>query len=145
MSVRKNDRQESTMEFLYHMKKVHREMIAFLMRCPKRWDKFLTENTAHVITMALIHVKAANSIYPTNQRERYDRREEFVKALSNLQSAITLLDVLFDFANSSENLTDFKVDEERIDRIMEYFKKEIRLIKGVMYKDTQRYKNLPDK
>lgn len=144
MSVRKNDRQESTMEFLYHMKNLHREMLSLLMKCPKRWDKFLTEPTAHTISSALIHVKSANSIYPTNQRERKDRREQFVKALADLQAAISLLDNLFDYANSSENTTDFKVKPLKVDRVMEGFNKEIRLIKGVMHKDTQRFKNLPD-
>jgi len=141
MSVIKNKRNESGMQFLDNMKKLHAFTIAFCMKCPKRWDRFLTEDIAKLTNSALIHLKSGNSIYPTNQYERQLRKVEFTKALGDLQALITLIDNLFDYCNSSE--TDFKIKISKIENWMLMIDEEIGLVKGMIKKDSLRYKNLP--
>ena len=141
MSVIKNKRNESSMQFLDNMKKLHAFTIAFCMKCPKRWDRFLTEDIAKLTNSALIHLKSGNSVYPTNQYERQLRKVEFTKALGDLQALITLIDNLFDYCNSSE--TDFKIKISKIENWMLMIDEEIGLVKGMIKKDSLRYKNLP--
>lgn len=142
MSVRKNDRKQSELEFIFNMNKLYHEIITLLMKCPKRWDKILVDPVAMAFTRAVYHIKAGNSIFPTIQIEREERRLHFVQALANLQAAITLLDALFTYANSSHNESNHTFKLETIDRIMQSMNLEIRLLKGVMTKDTRRFSTL---
>lgn len=142
MSVRKNDRKQSELEFIYNLNKLYHELITLLMKCPKRWDKLLVEPVSTALTKTVYHIKAGNSIYPTVQVEREQRRLHFVQGLANLQAAITLLDALFTYANSSDNESGHTFKPETIDRIMQSMNLEIRLIKGVMTKDTRRFATL---
>lgn len=142
MSVIKNNRKESTMQFLDNMKKLHSFTISFCMKCPKRWDRFLTEDIAHLATLALVAVKKGNSIFPTNQHERQLRKDEFTKAIGNLQAMVTLVDNLFDYCQNNNN-NDFQIKYSKIENWMLEIDEELRLLLGLMKRDTERYKNLP--
>lgn len=142
MSVRKNERKQSELEFIQNMNNLYHEIIVLLMKCPKRWDELLVKPVSMAFTRALYHTKVGNSIYPTVQIEREERRLHFVQALANLQAAITLLDGLFTFANSSQNDSGHTFKPETIDRIMQSMNLEIKLLKGVMTKDTRRFSSL---
>jgi len=140
MSVIKSKRLESTMEFLDTMKKIHKEVISLCMRCPKRWDRFLTGDIAHLANMAMIRTKRGNSIYPTTQEEVQLRRNEFINATADLRGLISMLGNLFDYAVDSG---EYGIKSSRMESIMLLIETEINLLRGLMRKDAARYKTLP--
>ena len=101
MSVIKNKRNESTMQFLDTMKQLHITAISFCMKCPKRWDKFLTQDIAHLSNSAITHLKRGNTVYPTTKYEYQIRKSEFTAALGDLQALITIIDNVYDYCMSS--------------------------------------------
>lgn len=144
MSVLKNNRDESNMQFLDNMKLLHYFTINYCIEMPKRWDRFLTEDICKLATRALVGVKLANSTYPTNQDERQIRKNAFNDAYGSLEAMVTLVDNLYDYCENSGN-TDFKLNLNKVEKWIDAISIEMKLIKGVMKKDNERFKKLPDK
>ena len=144
MSVLKNERKESGMQFLDNMKILHYFTLEFCMSMPKRWGSFLTEDICKLATKALVKVKKANSVFPTNQEERQIRKNLFNDAYGDLESMVTLVDNLYDFCENSGNVN-FKLNLKKVEKWIQAISIEMKLIKGVMKKDSERFKNLPDK
>ena len=78
--------------------------------------------------------KCANSIYPLNQHEVQIRRDYLLRANAELYNLVSQIEV----ANEL-----FGIDGDSVKFWMDIVEREIRLVKGTMKKDRERYKNLP--
>jgi tryptophan 2,3-dioxygenase len=76
----------------------------------------------------------ANSIYPLNAHEAQMRRDYLLRANAELNSLISQIEVAHELFGLEHNVMKFWMD------IVE---REIRLVKGTLKKDRERYKNLP--
>lgn len=149
MSVNKNERKESTAQFLDDMNELYRYTVAICMKCPKRWERFLTGKISDEITSALVSVKLGNNIFPQNLHEYQTRKDHFTEAIGRLKSLSTMIDVLFEYSkgdNESPPVT-FKTIETWANMVNH----EIKLLTGLKESDKKRFgkflndKNNPDK
>lgn len=134
MSVIKSKRAESEMEFVYNARELE---IFTLRKCssfPKSFLFLKTESIAKLAVGIHSHVKQANSIYPLNQHEVQKRRDHFIDANAKLNDLAGSLEVAQELFGINANV--MKIWSALID-------KEIRLVKAVMKKDRERYKELP--
>ena len=80
------------------------------------------------------YVKCANSVYPLNQHEAQIRRDYLLRANAQLNSLVSQLEVAAEL---------FGIEPDTMQYWMQIVEKEIRLVKAVMKKDRERYKDLP--
>lgn len=133
MSVIKSQRSESEVEFLYTARQLQIYTIRKCTGFPKRYTFYVSQPIAACATRIHENVKCANSIYPTNAHEVQIRRDYFIKANAELYNLVSLIEV----ANEL-----FGIESDKIKHWMELAEKEIRLVKGAMKRDSDRYKNL---
>lgn len=134
MSVLKNKRKESNLEFLHTARELQ---IYSLRRCtgfPKRFTFTINNVIADLATQVHMKVKHANSIYPTNQHEAQLRRDNLIDAKALLQDLVAEIEVAAEM---------FGVDGNILNDWMALIWKENELIKGLMKSDKERYKTLP--
>ena len=79
-------------------------------------------------------MKCANSIYPLNQHEAQMRRDYLLRANAELNSLVSQIEV----ANEL-----FGIEANKMKFWMDIVEKEIRLVKGTLKKDRERYRDLP--
>lgn len=134
MSVIKSKRAESEMEFIYNARELE---IFTLRKCgsfPKSFLFLKTESIAKLAVSIHSHVKQANSIYPLNQEEVQKRRNHLIDANAELNDLVGALEVAHEL---------FGINMSVMKSWNELIEKEIRLVKAVMKKDRERYKDLP--
>ena len=134
MSVPKGKRSESEMEFIHTARQLQ---IYTLQKCvgfPKRYTFYVSQPIANAATRIHECVKMANSVYPLNQHEAQIRRDYLTRANAELYSLISQLEVAKEL---------FGIEAHTMAFWMEIVEKEIRLVKAVMKKDRERYKDLP--
>lgn len=134
MSVIKSNRAESEMEFIHTARQLQIHTIQKCVNFPKRYTFYVSQPIAECATRIHEYVKCANSIYPVNQHEVQMRRDYLLRANAELYSLISQIVV----ANEL-----FGIEADKMKYWMEIVEKEIRLVKGTMKKDRERYKNLP--
>lgn len=134
MSVIKSNRAESEMEFIHTARQLQIHTIQKCVNFPKRYTFYVSQPIAECATRIHEYVKCANSIYPVNQHEVQMRRDYLLRANAELYSLISQIEV----ANEL-----FGIEADKMKYWMEIVEKEIRLVKGTMKKDRERYKNLP--
>ena len=134
MSVIKSKRNESDMEFLHTARQLQIYTIQKCVGFPKRYTFYVSQPIANCATRIHEYVKCANSIYPTNQHEVQIRRDYLLQANAELNSLVSQIEV----ANEL-----FGIEAEKIKFWMDIVEQEIRLVKGAMKKDRERYKDLP--
>ena len=134
MSVVKSQRGIADMEFLNTARQLE---IFSLRKCknsiPKGYTFFLAQPIALSAKAVYSYVKKGNSIYPTNQHEVQLRRDFFLNAYAELQDLISQIEVAKEICNLN---SDVMQEWSRL------IFTEITLVKGVLEKDKQRYKNL---
>lgn len=134
MSVIKSKRDESEMEFIYTARQLHIHTIQKCANFPKRYTFYVSQPMAACATRIHEYVKCANSIYPLNQHEAQIRRDYLLRANAELYNLVSQIEV----ANEL-----FGIDGDSVKFWMDIVEREIRLVKGTMKKDRERYKNLP--
>lgn len=134
MSVIKSKRGESEMEFVYTARQLEIHTIRKCVHFPKRYTFFISQPLANSATRIHQYVKKANSVYPTNQHEAQIRRDFLIRANAELQSMVSEIEVAYEL---------FGMDLKEMRFWMDMVEREIRLVKAVMKKDRERYKNLP--
>ena len=134
MSVIKSKRGTSEMEFLYNARELEIYTIRRCTNFPKRYTFYLGQKIAEIATHIYNCVECANSIYPRNQHEAQLRRDFLITANAELRSLVSQIDVAGQM---------FGIESAKMDHWMDLIDKEIRLVKGLMKKDNERYKNLP--
>lgn len=93
MSVVRQKRGDSQLQFLDTARDLEIFSLKNCIKFPKRYTFLFTNEIAHLAISILNNVKAANSIFPTNEHEVEMRRDYFTKANCNLQCLITQLGV----------------------------------------------------
>lgn len=134
LSVVKSKRSESEIEFIHTARELQIHTIRKCTSFPKRYTFYVSQPLAACATRIHEYVKCANSIYPTNQHEAQIRRDYMLRAnaeLNNLVSQIEVADELFG------------IEANKMKFWMEIVEREMRLVKGAMKKDKERYKDLP--
>lgn len=134
MSVIKSQRSESELEFLHTARQLQIYTIKKCVGMPKRYTFYVSQPIANCATRIHECVKCANSIYPLNQHEVQIRRDYLLEANAELNNLISQLEVASEL---------FGIDPDTMKFWMEIVDKEIRLVKAVLKKDRERYKNLP--
>ncbi len=133
MSVIKSKRGESDMEFIHNARQLRIHTIQKCAHFPKRYTFYIGQPMVNTVTEIHNNVKMANSIYPMNQHEAQLRRDYLLKANALVQSLISQIEVAQEIIG---------IDLNAIKFWMEYVDKEERLIKSVIKKDKERYKDL---
>ena len=134
LSVIKSKRSESEMEFIHTARQLQ---IYTLQKCvgfPKRYTFVLANPIADSATRIHQNVKMANSIYPLNQHEVQMRRDYLLRANAELYSMVSQIEVAAEI---------FGIEPDKLKYWMDIIEKEIRLVKAVLKKDRERYKDLP--
>ena len=134
MSVIKSKRAESEMEFIHNARQLQIYTIQKCVGFPKRYTFYISQPLSNCATRIHEYVKCANSIYPLNQHEAQMRRDYLLRANAELNSLVSQIEV----ANEL-----FGIESNKMKFWMDIVEKEIRLIKGTMKKDRERYRDLP--
>lgn len=134
MSVIKSKRKPSEMDFLYNARQLQIHSIKKCVNFPKRYTFYVNQPIANCATRIHEYVKLANSIYPVNQHEVQLRRDYFLKANAELYNLVSQIEVANEIFGS---------DIGSLQYWMDMIDDEIRLVKAVMKKDRERYKDLP--
>ena len=135
MSVIKSQRNESEMEFVNNARKLQIHTIKKCVNFPKRYTFYVSQPIANCATRIYEDVKCANSLYPTNQHEVQMRRDYLLRANSELNSLVSQIEVAQEL---------FGIDGDAMKFWMDIIEFEIRLVKGTLKKDRERYKDLPE-
>lgn len=133
MSVVKSKRREADMEFLHTARRLQIYSIQKCVNFPKRYTFYVSQPIANSTTRIHEYVKCANSIYPLNQHEVQLRRDYFLRANAELNSLVSQIEVAQEL---------FGIEPQIMRYWMEIVEKEIRLVKAMMKKDRERYKDL---
>ena len=133
MTVVRSKRGESEMEFVHTARELQIYTIQKCVSFPKRYTFYVSQPIANSATHIHQLVKMANSVYPTNAHEVQLRRDYLLRANAELNSLVSQIEV----ANELFGL------EPRVMKFwMDIVEREIRLVKGTMKKDRERYKNV---
>lgn len=133
MSVVKSERTQSTMEFLDNAHKLYIYTVQQCVNFPKRYTFYVSTEIAKTAGDILVSLKSGNSIYPRNAHEVQVRRDWFMKAYTQIQSLISLI-------NAAHEM--FGISGKTMQRWMEMISIETNLIKGVLEADKKRFKHL---
>lgn len=133
MSVVKSRRGESDMAFIYTARELQLYSIRKCVNFPKRYTFYVSQPIADTATRIHRLVKMANSVYPTNAHEVQIRRDYLIRANAELNSLISQIEVAHEL---------FGLEMKSVYHWMEIVDREIRLVKGTMKKDQERYRNL---
>ena len=134
MSVIKSKRAESEMEFIHNARQLQIYTIQKCVGFPKRYTFYISQPLSNCATRIHEYVKCANSIYPLNQHEAQMMRDYLLRANAELNSLVSQIEV----ANEL-----FGIESNKMKFWMDIVEKEIRLVKGTMKKDRERYRDLP--
>ena len=104
------------------------------MNFPKRYTFYVSQPIAACAVRIYEDVKRANSVFPKNQHEAQIRRDYLIHAYAELQSLVSQIEA----ANEL-----FGLEPDAMKFWMDIVDTEIRLVRGVMEKDRERYKDLP--
>lgn len=134
MSVVRSKRGESEVEFLHTARELEMYSIRKCVNFPKRFTFYLSQPIASIATRIYENVKKANSIYPTNHHEAQMRRDYLLTANAELFNLVSQVEVAHEMFGLEPNVMAYW---------SEIIEKEVRLVKALMKKDKERYKNLP--
>lgn len=134
MSVIRSQRSGSEIEFLHTARELQIYSIKKCANFPKRYTFYVSQPIANSATRIHEYVKMANSVYPLNSHEAQIRRDYFIRANAELNSLVSQIEVAQELFGLEPNVIKFWMD---------IVGKEIRLVKAIMKKDRERYKNLP--
>ena len=133
MSVVKSERSTSEMEFLHTARELEIYTIRRCVNIPKRYTFYLGQKIAEISTHIYNCVVCANSIFPQNQHEAQIRRDYLIHAVSELHALVAQIEIASEIIG---------LDADKMHAWMDRVNREIRLVKGLMKKDKERYRDL---
>lgn len=152
MSVLKSKRSESDVDFLDTARRLEEYTLEQCLKLPKRLTFFLSTEVMKWGSAVYNEVKAANSIYATNQHEAQLRRDHFTEANNALQILDGKVGLLYRvLMENPENFGSRPEDQSRGKKRLEnaartwaeLINKEAELISKIKKADRKRYKDLP--
>ena len=123
------------MQFLETGRNLYRAAMVLVTKLPKRYTFYIGRSIYDAAREGFRHVKAANSIYPTNKHEAQRRRDHLTEANASFDFLLSELDIARGMGDVDTshvvNIVDLVIDEQRI-------------ISKLKSSDASRFKNLPD-
>ena len=133
MSVLKSKRGESSAQFLDTARESEIYTLRQCVKFPKRYTFFITNHIVSLAVETYSHVKAANSIFVTNEIELQLRRNHLIEANCNLQCLISQLDI-------TKELFAQEIDSKVWIKWCELIHTEAKLISALKRSDVNRFK-----
>ena len=133
MSVIKNNRNVSTMEFMANARKLQTFTMRKAANFPKKYRFFISLKIADLAKDIYLNVQRGNSIYPTNAHEVQKRKDYF----NDAKAAAFCLASQLEIANEL-----FSVDKNDLKEWSRMISFEIQLIKAILDSDKARYKKI---
>ncbi len=144
MSVLKSKRGESEIAFLDVARKLEVYTLEQCLRLPKRLTFFLSTEIMRWASEVYNNVKAANSIYVTNQHEAQIRRDYFNEANCALQILAGKVGLLYDMLSKNpEQFGGRRRLESSIKTWTALINEEAALVSKIKKADRTRYKDIP--
>ena len=131
MSVLKNKRTESQLEFFHTATKIQSELTRFVMNekiVPKRWRPVFTFPMVDKAIRLIDCITAANTIYPKNLHELELRRDYQTRAIITVEQILQLLQFM---------LSTLPIDPDKFQPITELLVKEAALLRGWRKSDNK--------
>ena len=133
LSVIKSKRTQSEMQFIYTARELQIYSIQKCVGFPKRYTFYVSQPIANAATRIHEYVKMANSVYPLNAHEVQMRRDYLLRANAELNSLVSQIEVAGEL---------FGLDPNVMKHWMDLVEQEIRLVKGTLKKDRERYREV---
>lgn len=133
MSVLKNNRQESSVQFLENAYELQVAVYKLVVKFPKRYTFILANPIAELAQHCHMNTKCANSIYPANAHELQIRKDYINRAIGNCQNLSSQMDI-------ASNL--FSADINGFKPVLPLLRDQLRLLKGLKESDKKRFKTL---
>lgn len=147
MSVPKSEQNEADTEFVRTARELYLYTIRKCVNFPKRYTFYVSQQMARTASHVYEYVVCANSIYPVNAADAALRRQYLQMAHSELRALVSQIEAaveLFGLRHDGSPYGEMSDEEGRkADYWMGLVQQEIRLVKGVIKRDTQRFKDLP--
>lgn len=134
MSVLKNMRSQSQLEFYHTATVIQSEITKFMMNeknIPKRWRPVFTFPMVEKVISLIDNIVAANSIYPINEHEAVMRRDYQTRAIITVEQILQLLQFL---------LSTLETNPDKLQPIVELLVKESNLLRGWRKSDNAKFK-----
>lgn len=136
MSVLKNKRNQSQLEFYHTATIIRAELTRFVMNennVPKRWRPVFTFPMVDKLIQLFDCITAANTIYPQNEHEVEMRRNYQTEAIITVEQIIQLIQYM---------ISTLPIDIDKLQSTTELLLKESALLKGWRKSDNTKYKNI---
>ena len=124
MSVHKNKRGESQLEFYHTATLARKELTRFVMEekvVPKRWRPVFAFPMVEKIIRLVDCITAANTIYPQSLREAERRRDYQTQAIITVEQILQLLQYMLDTLS---------ISPDKFQPVTELMVKEATLLRG---------------
>lgn len=148
MSVPKGDRNEAETEFIHTARELYIHTVHKCVGFPKRYTFYISQPMAQMAGRIYEYVVCANSIFPTRKADADLRRKYLVMAHSELRALVSQVEVAAEmFGLRHDGLYYGDMDDRegrKMDHWMNIIHQEIRLVKGVIKSDAERYRGLPE-
>lgn len=131
MSVLKNKRSESQLEFYHTATLIRTELTRFVMNekiVPKRWRPVFTFPMVDKVIKLFDYITAANTIYPQNLCEAERRRDYQTQAIITVEQILQLLQYM---------LTTLSINPDKFQPVTELLVKEAALLRGWRKSDNK--------
>lgn len=131
MSVPKQKRKQSGIQFLDTAYDLEVHTLRCCMKLPKRMTFFLSTELAHLAAQVHNNCKAANSVFPTNAHEAQLRRDYLTRANASLQALIGKVSLLQEFGGG--------LSDGALNKWADLMYQEAKLISGAKRADQRRF------
>ena len=141
MSVYVSQRGESQVAFLETARKLSAHTLTYCLKSPKRLTFFITKDICALARRVYYEANTANNILPRNSKDVQNRREHFQLALSACENMeLPLVELKSRLEINPEESKEWKnfAFQEWGRLLLE----EQNLLKGIMRKDLERYKDM---
>lgn len=135
MSVLKNNRTKSELEFYHTATVIRNELTKFVMNeknIPKRWRPIFTFPMVEKVIALIDNIVAANSIYPVDKHEVMMRRDYQTQAIIIVEQILQLLQFL---------LSTLEINPDKLQPVVELLIKESSLLRGWRKSDNAKFKD----
>ena len=131
MSVLKNKRTESQLEFYHTATQARAEITRLMMNekvVPKRWRPVFTFPMTEKLIKLIDYITAANTIYPQNLREAEMRRDYQTRAIITVEQILQLMQYI---------MTTLPVNVDKFQPATELLTRESALLRGWRKSDNK--------
>ena len=135
MPVVKGKRDTSPTEYVYQARELRKYTIQKCVGFPKRYTFYVSQPIADLSNEVYNHAIKANSIFPKKAHEARLRGEHLLEARASALAMVAEIEVAAEL---------FDIEDKKKDFWMGLLNNELKLLKGVLESDADRFKDLPE-